>query len=267
MILELWMPIRKKGRISISFLSVHHACMYLNLSFPPGNKKKKETRKINPNTNDVCYAQLFTSWSPNAVRSSVRSISDHHNSKISPFQDRSLSWTQGKTSFVSMWSQDEERSLWDQACCSRHSLWKFSSLKCKPSRISGLDVDPETFAASGHDEFGFHVCLDVGLPHRVLKVKVQGALTGHTAVAVAPSGLAVGEPVVRGARVPASLPAQTLLLHEKLQPFHLAARGPVLRLTHSITGRLAHAERALALYKRVEGLLGLRAWHRIRQAR
>lgn len=201
--------------------------------FPPGKQKGKK-RKINPNTNDVCYAHLFTTWSPNAVRSSVRSISDRHKSKTSLFQDRSLSWTQGKTSFVSMWSQDEESSLRGWACFSRHSLRKISSLKCKPSRVSGLDVDAEIFAASGHDEFWFHVGLDVGLPHGVLKVEVQGALAGHTAVAVAPSRLAVGEPVVRGARVPASLPAQALLLHEKLQPLHLAARGPVLRLTQSI---------------------------------
>lgn len=107
--------------------------------------------------------------------------------------------------------------------------------------------------ASGHDELGLEVRLDVGLPHRVVEVQVQGALAGHAAVAVGAAGLAVGHPVVGGPLVPPGLPAQPLLLHQQLQALHLAAGRAVLRLTKWVTRGLAHADLTLALHQRVEG--------------
>lgn len=89
--------------------------------------------------------------------------------------------------------------------------------------------------ASGHDELRLQVCLNVGLPHRVVKVQVQGALAGHAAVAVAAPGLPVGQPLIGSALVPSGLPAQTLLLHQQLQALHLAASCTVLGLTNTVT--------------------------------
>lgn len=96
---------------------------------------------------------------------------------------------------------------------------------------------PPLCFALGHNVLRLHVRLDVGFPHRVLEVQVQGALAGHTAVTVAATRLAVGQPVVGCARVPPGLPTQTLLLHQQLQALHLAARRPVLRLTHTLACR------------------------------
>lgn len=88
---------------------------------------------------------------------------------------------------------------------------------------------------SGHHKLGLQVGLDVGLPHRVVKVQIQGALAGHAAVAVATSSLAVRQPLIGSSLVPPGLPAQTLLLHQQLQTFHLAAGCTVLGLTHAVT--------------------------------
>lgn len=107
--------------------------------------------------------------------------------------------------------------------------------------------------SSGHDELGLQVSLDVGLPHRVVKVQVHGALAGHAAVAVAASGLAVGQPLIRSALVPPGLPANTLLLHQQLQAFHLAASCTVLGLTDAVTRGFAHADLTLALHQRMKG--------------
>lgn len=97
--------------------------------------------------------------------------------------------------------------------------------------------------SSGHDELGLQVSLDVGLPHRVVKVQVHGALAGDAAVAVAASGLAVGQPLIRSALVPPGLPANTLLLHQQLQAFHLAASCTVLGLTDAVTWTKEQRER------------------------
>lgn len=89
-------------------------------------------------------------------------------------------------------------------------------------------------APSRHHELRLHVGFDVGLPHRVLEVQVEGAVARHAAVAVAAPRLAVGQPGVGGARVSPRLPSQALLLHQQLQLLHLAARGPVLRLPQPV---------------------------------
>lgn len=102
---------------------------------------------------------------------------------------------------------------------------------------------------SGHDELGLQVGLDVGLPHRVVKIQVQGALAGHAAVAVAAAGLAVRQPLIRGALVPPGLPAQTLLLHQQLQTLHLTAGRTVLGLADTVTRGFAHANLTLALHQ------------------
>lgn len=88
---------------------------------------------------------------------------------------------------------------------------------------------------SGHDELGLQVSLYIGLPHWIVKVQVQGALAGHAAVAIAASRLAVGQPLIRSPLVPPGLPAQTLLLHQELQTFHLTPGCAVLCLTYTIT--------------------------------
>lgn len=88
---------------------------------------------------------------------------------------------------------------------------------------------------SGHDELGLQVSLYIGLPHGIVKVQVQGALAGHAAVAIAASRLAVGQPLIRSPLVPPGLPAQTLLLHQELQTFHLTPGCAVLCLTYTIT--------------------------------
>lgn len=111
----------------------------------------------------------------------------------------------------------------------------------------------------GHDKLGLQVGLDVGLPHRVFKVQVQGAFAGHAAVAVAAAGLAIGQPLVGPTLVPSSLPAKPLLLHQQLQPLHLTASGTVLCLTQPVTGRLTHVYLALALHQRVQGWRGAAA--------
>ena len=95
---------------------------------------------------------------------------------------------------------------------------------------------------SGHDELRLQISLDVWFPHRVVKVQVQGALAGNAAVAVAAAGLAVGQPLIRGALVPPGLPAQTLLLHQQLQALHLAAGRTVLGLTQTVTWREGEGE-------------------------
>lgn len=102
---------------------------------------------------------------------------------------------------------------------------------------------------SGHDELGLQVSLYIGLPHGIVKVQVQGALAGHAAVAIAASRLAVGQPLIRSPLVPPGLPAQTLLLHQELQTFHLTPGCAVLCLTYTITRGFAHANLALALHK------------------
>lgn len=105
----------------------------------------------------------------------------------------------------------------------------------------------------GHDELRLQVGLDVGLPHRVVKVQVQGALTGHAAVAVAAASFTVGQPVVVGsALVPPGLSAQPLLLHQQLQAFNLTAGGAILSLADTVTGRFAHVDLALALHQWME---------------
>lgn len=111
----------------------------------------------------------------------------------------------------------------------------------------------------GHDELGLQVGLDIGLPHRVFKVQVQGAFAGHAAVAVAAAGLAIGQPLVGPALVPSSLPAKPLLLHQQLQPLHLTASGTVLCLTQPVTRRLTHVYLALALHQRMQGWRGAAA--------
>lgn len=88
---------------------------------------------------------------------------------------------------------------------------------------------------SSHDELRLQVCLYVRFPHRILKVQIQRALAGHAAVAVAAPGLAVGQPLVGSTLVPPGLPAQTLLLHQQLQAFHLTACRTVFGLTHAVT--------------------------------
>lgn len=97
------------------------------------------------------------------------------------------------------------------------------------------NASPRGRPSSGHNELGLQIGLDVWLPHRIVKVQVQGALAGHAAVAVAASSFAVGEPLVRSALVPPGLPAQALLLHQQLEALHFAARGAVLVLAHVVT--------------------------------
>lgn len=145
--------------------------------------------------------------------------------------------------------QNGFKSAWSRP--SRRSLAKILSPFCTILLI----LNP----ILGHDELGLEVGLDVGLPHRVFKVQVQGAFAGHAAVAVAAPGLAVGQPVVGSALVPPSLPAQPLLLHQQLQPLHLTASGAVLRLTQPVTGRLTHVDLALALHQRMQGRWGAAA--------
>lgn len=88
---------------------------------------------------------------------------------------------------------------------------------------------------SGHDKLRLQVSLDVWFPHRIVKVQVQGAFTGHAAVAVAASGFSVGQPLIGSALVPPGLPAQALLLHQQLQAFNLTAGCTVLSLTDTVT--------------------------------
>lgn len=90
---------------------------------------------------------------------------------------------------------------------------------------------------SGHDELRLQVGLDVGLPHWIIKVQVQGALAGHAAVAVAAASFAVWQPLIRSALVSPGLSAQALLLHQQLQAFHLTAGCTVLSLTYTVTWR------------------------------
>lgn len=139
------------------------------------------------------------------------------------------------------------------------SAWSLPSRSlCKVSQSLAC-IEDTKIQILGHDELGLEVGLDVGLPHRVFKVQVQGAFAGHAAVAVAAPGLAVGQPLVGPALVPPGLPAQPLLLHQQLQPLHLAASGPVLRLTQPVTRRLTHVDLALALHQRMQGRRGAAA--------
>lgn len=121
--------------------------------------------------------------------------------------------------------------------CKIHSLKIIS--KEIPSNALSAHVGPD---GSGHDKLGLQVGLHIGLPHRIVKVQVQGALAGHAAVAVTASGLAVRQPLIRSPLVPPGLPAQTLLLHQELQTFHLTPGCAVLGLTNAIAWRRERRE-------------------------
>ncbi len=168
------------GSISVFFL-VLCACIWSVWIFPLGwkekQKKERERQIPTPMTSAMLICVNFLDvLSPNSVYLSVQSISKHCHlemySKIIVYQGCKIS----KSLWIflcvkSVWSQDRRGAKPTRFCASLDTVFHSQEiLLSKMQTPVFLDEDGATIAASGHDEFWFHISFDIRLPHRVLKV-------------------------------------------------------------------------------------------------